>query len=384
MTIPLSLYIHIPWCVKKCPYCDFNSHALRGQLPEPAYLQALIADLQIDLPYVQNRRLASIFFGGGTPSLISPLGFETLLRQIDSLLPFDDTIEITLEANPGTTEHFNLADYKSAGINRISVGAQSFNDAQLKNLGRIHTAAETLKVVEQLHSIGFNSFNIDLMHGLPQQTTEQAMQDLTYALDCQAPHISWYQLTIEPNTIFHKYPPHLPSDEMTWQIQTAGEAILANKGFKHYEVSAFARPGHECVHNKNYWNFGDYIGIGAGAHGKYTNLSTMAVHRTQKTRNPSDYLDPTKPFLCNLVATPTIELPSEYMLNRLRLFEPFKMQDFEHHTGIPSSKLDSILQAAVQEGLLCVTQQQYSVTKLGRRFLNNLMAMFLSEELQYD
>lgn len=381
MLIPLSLYIHIPWCVKKCPYCDFNSHALKNTLPEATYLDALIEDLKLDMPFAQNRKLQSIFFGGGTPSLISPSGIEKLLCNIENLIAFDDNIEITLETNPGTIEHFDLANYKLAGINRISLGAQSFDDQKLKALGRIHCAAETLTAIEKLHSINFNSFNIDLMHGLPGQTLEQALQDLTTAINCQAPHISWYQLTIEPNTIFHKYPPQLPHDELTWQIQTQGEVILATAGFEHYEVSAFSKPGHTCKHNKNYWDFGDYLGIGAGAHGKYTDLKTNEIVRTNKTRNPSDYLNPDKKFMTNIVTVPKAELPSEYMLNRLRLFSSFTLLDYEQRTGLSSTRIAKILDDAQQTGFIKLTDKYYSVTDLGKRFLNDAMQMFLSEEL---
>lgn len=383
MHIPLSLYIHIPWCVKKCPYCDFNSHALKTALPEETYLNTLIEDLKLDLPFVQQRNLKSIFFGGGTPSLISPLGIETLLCKISNLIVFDENIEITLETNPGTVEHFDLADYKQAGINRISLGAQSFDDQKLKSLGRIHCAAETFTAIEKLHLVNFNSFNIDLMHGLPGQTLEQAMRDLNTAIDCQAPHISWYQLTIEPNTVFHKYPPQLPHDELTWQIQTQGESILATAGFKHYEVSAFAKTDHSCKHNTNYWDFGDYLGIGAGAHGKYTDLSNNQIIRTRKTRNPSDYLNPDKKFMSNIITVPSDQLPSEYMLNRLRLFNGFTLNDYEQRTGLPSAGIVRILAEAQQTGFIELTDNYYSVTDLGKRFLNDVMQMFLSEERQY-
>ncbi len=384
MQVPLSLYIHIPWCIKKCPYCDFNSHALKNQLPEEIYLNALIEDLKLDLQFAQNRKLQSIFFGGGTPSLISPHGIENLLNKIKILIPFENNIEITLETNPGTVEHFDLADYKSAGINRISLGAQSFDDQKLKALGRIHCATETLAAIEKLHKINFNSFNIDLMHGLPGQTLDQALQDLNTAIACQAPHISWYQLTIEPNTVFHKYPPQLPHDELTWQIQTQGELLLATAGFQHYEVSAFAKPEHSCKHNINYWDFGDYLGIGAGAHGKYTDLKNNAIRRTNKTRNPSDYLNPDKKFMTSIVTVPAHELPSEYMLNRLRLFSTFTLLDYEQRTGLSSTRIVKILDEAQQTGFIKLTEQCYSVTDLGKRFLNDVMQMFLSEELQYD
>lgn len=380
MSIPLSLYIHIPWCIKKCPYCDFNSHGLKTSLPEELYLTNLIEDLKLDLPFAQNRKIKSIFFGGGTPSLISPRGIENLLNTIATLVMFDKNIEITLETNPGTIEHFNLADYKQAGINRISLGAQSFDDQKLKSLGRIHCATETLMAIDKLHNVNFSSFNIDIMHGLPNQTLEQAMLDLKTAIDCQAPHISWYQLTIEPNTVFHKYPPQLPHDELTWQIQIHGEQMLASAGFEHYEVSAFTKPGHNCKHNINYWDFGDYLGIGAGAHGKYTDLKTNIITRTSKTRNPSDYLNPSKKFTSGSTVVPTAHIPSEYMLNRLRLFHGFTLSDYEQRTGLSSATIVSILNEAQQLEFMTMTGQHYYLTDLGKRFLNDVMQLFLSTE----
>lgn len=382
--IPLSLYIHIPWCVKKCPYCDFNSHALKNSLPEKQYLDALIEDLIIDLPYAQERPIKSIFFGGGTPSLISPQGIESLLNRISKHVEFAQNIEITLETNPGTVEHFELADYKSAGINRISLGAQSFDDQKLKLLGRIHCASETLAAVDKLHRINFNSFNIDLMHGLPQQSLEQALLDLSTAIDCKPPHLSWYQLTIEPNTFFHKYPPPLPNDDLTWQIQTQGEQLLANAGFKHYEVSAFAQPGNFCQHNLNYWEFGDYIGIGAGAHGKITDLKTFDIQRTWKTRTPTDYLNPDKKFLAGISAVAKDQLPSEYMLNRLRLFMPLDVRQFQQYTGLPCTRIVNILNTACEQGLMQQNNDCYTLTQLGKSFLNNVVQMFLTDEGLYD
>lgn len=383
-TIPLSLYIHVPWCVKKCPYCDFNSHALKDSLPEARYLDALIEDLIIDLPYVQQRPIKSIFFGGGTPSLISPQGIESLLQRISKLVVFAPNIEITLETNPGTVEHFELADYKTAGINRISLGAQSFDDQKLKLLGRIHCASETLAAVDKLHRINFNSFNIDLMHGLPQQTLTQALSDLSTAIDCNAPHLSWYQLTIEPNTFFHKYPPALPNDDLTWQIQTQGEQLLAAAGFQHYEVSAFAKPGNHCQHNINYWEFGDYIGIGAGAHGKITDLKTFAIQRTWKTRTPTDYLNPDKQFLAGISAVAKDQLPSEYMLNRLRLFTPLDTQQFQQYTGLTDNSIAKGLNSACQQGLMQQSNKLYNLTHLGKCFLNNVVQMFLTDEGSHD
>lgn len=377
---PLSLYIHIPWCVKKCPYCDFNSHALRTGLPENTYLDALIADLQKDLHLVQDRSLQSIFFGGGTPSLISPQGIERLLTNIQKLVPFNPNIEITLEANPGTIEHFNFADYKIAGINRISLGAQSFNNAKLQALGRIHNGDEILHALEKLHAINFKSFNIDLMHGLPQQTLDEAMQDLTTAIACAPPHLSWYQLTLEPNTVFYKYPPILPDDDLAWEIQTQGEQLLAAAGYKHYEVSAFAQPGQQCKHNINYWEFGDYLGIGAGAHGKITHAADNTITRMWKTRNPKDYLDPKQKFLAGTSILSADQLPSEYMINRLRLFTQLNLQSFTQRTGLASESLTKILQEASAKELITLHSNTVQITAFGKRFLNDLMQMFLSEE----
>lgn len=375
--IPLSLYIHIPWCIKKCPYCDFNSYAINGKLPESEYITALIADLKQELQYVQNRQLISIFFGGGTPSLFSPQGIETLLTAIQKLIPYNNNIEITLETNPGTIEHFNFADYKTAGINRISLGAQSFVDEKLQVLGRIHTAKEILTAIETLHKCNFTAFNIDLMHSLPQQTVEEAMYDLNTAIDCQAPHLSWYQLTLEPNTVFHKHPPQLPNDDLSWQIQQEGEKILAATGFTHYEISAFAQDGKQCLHNTNYWQFGDYIGIGAGAHGKITNLNSMQVQRTWKTRSPKDYLDPSKKFLAGINTVATADLPGEFMLNRLRLFTRVNLQEFKLYTGLPTSSITAILNSAGERGLIEYNDDSFILTSFGKRFINEVMQLFI-------
>jgi len=375
--IPLSLYIHIPWCIKKCPYCDFNSYALNGNLPETEYIAALIADLKQDLQYVQDRKLLSIFFGGGTPSLFSPKSIEMLLTDVKRLIPFGDGIEITLETNPGTIEHFNFADYKTAGVNRISLGAQSFIDEKLQALGRIHNAKEILNAIDTLHKCNFESFNIDIMHSLPQQTLEQAMSDLTTAVDYQAPHISWYQLTLEPNTVFHKYPPKLPNDDLSWQIQQEGEKILATGGFNHYEISAFAKAGQQCLHNTNYWKFGDYLGIGAGAHGKVTDLSTMQAQRYWKTRSPKDYLDPSKKFLAGINNISTADLPGEFMLNRLRLFTKIELQEFQQATGLPTTAITAILKSASKRGLIEYNNDALILTAFGKRFINDVMQLFI-------
>ncbi len=381
MTIPLSLYIHIPWCVKKCPYCDFNSHALQNVLPETMYLDALVQDLKLDLHHVQNRKINTIFFGGGTPSLISPAGFERLLDQVSQHVCFADDIEITMEANPGTVEHFNFADYKQAGINRISLGAQSFDNNKLQALGRIHKSDETLRAIDKIHKVNFNSFNIDLMHGLPQQTVAEALQDLTTALACDPPHLSWYQLTIEPNTVFYKYPPTLPNDDITWEIQTQGEQILSAAGYTHYEVSAFAKPQQQCRHNINYWEFGDYLGIGAGAHGKVTDLASGTIQRMWKTRNPKDYLDTSKKFLAGTSVIAREQIANEYMLNRLRLFAEVNLRDYEQRTGLPAAELKPILEHAQAKGLVELTTDSLYLTSLGKRFLNDLLQMFLIDEV---
>lgn len=381
--IPLSLYIHIPWCIKKCPYCDFNSHALKNNLPETEYLETLLEDLQLDLKYVQQRPIRSIFFGGGTPSLISPAGIEYLLNSISKVLTFTPDMEVTLEANPGTVEHFNLADYKLAGINRISLGVQSFDNEKLQILGRIHKQNETLAAIDKLHQSNLKSFNLDLMHGLPKQTLDAALLDLQTAIDCQPPHISWYQLTIEPNTFFHKYPPALPSDDVTWAIQAEGEKLLAAAGFMHYEVSAFSTLNHRCQHNLNYWEFGDYLGIGAGAHSKTTDLQTMQIHRSWKTRNPKDYLDKTKIFLAGTNNVSKEHIAGEYMLNRLRLYDTLDLLQFSQYTGLPISDIKVQLDLAKQKGLINLQPNNLTITELGKRFLNDTMQIFLNEEVQH-
>lgn len=383
-TIPLSLYIHIPWCVKKCPYCDFNSHALKNQLPEQEYLDALIADLQIDLPLAQGREIKTIFFGGGTPSLISPKGIANLLQRVASLITLATDIEITLEVNPGTVEHHSLAEYRASGVNRISLGAQSFNDDKLQALGRIHKAENTIAVIEQIQQANFHSYNIDLMHGLPQQTVAEAILDLQTALQFKPPHLSWYQLTLEPNTIFYKYPPKLPDDEITWEIQIQGEEILKAAGMQHYEVSAFTQPNHACRHNINYWKFGDYLGIGAGAHSKITNLETFVIQRIWKNRNPKDYLDYTKSFLAGSRILSPAELPSEYMLNRLRLFQGFDLNEYQLATGLPIESIAEIIDKTCSKGLITVHNNMLNLTTLGTRFLNDTMQMFLMDEVRHD
>ncbi len=376
LSIPLSLYIHIPWCVKKCPYCDFNSHETVGEIPENAYIKALQRDLLQDLPLVQNRPIKSIFFGGGTPSLFSPQGIGKILNHVSTHLTLEENLEITLEANPGTIEHKSFSDYQQAGINRISLGAQSFQNEKLEKLGRIHKAEETKKAIEKILSANFRSFNIDLMYGLPNQTLEDALFDLGEALSFSPPHLSWYNLTIEPNTIFANRPPVLPNDDIIADIEAAGKALLATRRLHQYEISAFSIPGQSCQHNLNYWEFGDYLGIGAGAHAKITDLKNNSITRYTKTRYPKSYLTEYHPLLASSKIIPTSELSIEFMLNALRLTHGTSVFLFEERTGLPISTIHAALQQAVEKNLLVVKDQKIIPTPLGRQFLNDLLQQF--------
>jgi putative oxygen-independent coproporphyrinogen III oxidase len=375
--IPLSLYIHIPWCIKKCPYCDFNSYATEGEIPEKTYIATLLRDLKQDLELVQGRSIKSIFFGGGTPSLFSPNGISEILEKISSHLHFEPNLEITLEANPGTLEHHAFKDYRQSGITRISLGAQSFQDDKLAQLGRIHTAAETKRAIESIVASNFNSFNIDLMYGLPNQTLKDALFDLKTACDFSPPHLSWYNLTIEPNTLFHHKKPPLPKEATVENIEKEGLNYLAAHNLTQYEISAFSKPDHPCQHNLNYWTFGDYLGIGAGAHAKITDLNTHTITRYWKTRYPKSYLEPDHILLGGKKIIPTSELPLEFMLNALRLCVEISFQQFESRTKIPIITIMPILTKAKTKGLLRVENQKIMTTDLGKRFLNDLLALFL-------
>jgi oxygen-independent coproporphyrinogen-3 oxidase len=377
--IPLSLYIHIPWCVKKCPYCDFNSHAIKDGIPEEAYIETLLRDLTQDLPLVQNRPIKSIFLGGGTPSLFSPKSIEKIINHAQSLLKFQSDIEITMEANPGTVEHKSFSDYRLAGVTRISLGAQSFQDEKLLKLGRIHKADETKRAIELISFANFKSFNIDLMYGLPNQSFEDAMFDLETALSFSPPHISWYNLTIEPNTIFHHEKPPLPPDEDIADMQAAGFELLQSKGLNQYEVSAFAKPDHQCQHNLNYWEFGDYLGIGAGAHAKITNANENTITRFWKTRYPQSYLNPNYPFLAGSNVISPAELPLEFMLNGLRLMDGIPMEYFEKRTGLSIDKILPILEKAILLDFLAMDNGKIIPTELGKNFLNDLLELFLPQ-----
>ena len=374
---PLALYIHIPWCVRKCPYCDFNSHAAGPTLPEQEYVDALLADLDADLSHVHGRQLSSIFFGGGTPSLFSAAALGRLLAGVEQRIGFAADIEITLEANPGTFEQAKFQAYRQLGINRLSIGVQSFQAAKLKALGRIHDGDEAIRAADMARAAGFDNFNLDLMHGLPDQSIEDALSDLRIAIAQQPTHLSWYQLTMEPNTVFWSQPPTLPEDDTLWDIQEAGQQLLAEHGYLQYEVSAYARAGHQARHNLNYWSFGDFIGIGAGAHGKLSHPDGRIV-RTWKTRAPKDYLNPAKSFQAGEKALTNDEMPFEFLMNALRLTEGVESRLYPERTGLPLDTLAEARREAEQSGLLQVEPSRLAATERGQLFLNDLLQKFLT------
>ena len=381
--VPLSLYVHVPWCVQKCPYCDFNSHGLRGGLPEADYVAALIADLEAALPLVWGRRVVSVFFGGGTPSLLSGEAVDTLLAAIRARLPLVYGAEITLEANPGTAESGKFAAFRAAGVNRLSLGIQSFNPAHLKALGRIHDAQEACRAIE-LAARHFDSFNLDLMYGLPQQTMTQALADLEQALTFAPSHLSCYQLTLEPNTAFAAAPPALPDPDRCADMQEAIEARLADAGYTHYETSAFAQPGKQCRHNRNYWTFGDYLGIGAGAHSKLTvpTPDGRRILRQMRWKLPKQYLAQVaagRPVQDEFDVAAG-ELPFEFMMNALRLNQGFETALFAERTGLPLEGIENTLRQAEQDGLIERTPGCIAPTRHGQRFLNRLLERFLADD----
>jgi putative oxygen-independent coproporphyrinogen III oxidase len=374
---PLALYIHIPWCVRKCPYCDFNSHAAGPTLPEDEYVDALLADLDLDLQHVHGRPLTSIFFGGGTPSLFSDRALGRLLEGVEQRVAFAPGIEITLEANPGTFEQAKFKGYRSLGINRLSIGVQSFQQDKLKALGRIHNGDEAIRAADMARAAGFDNFNLDLMHGLPEQSIEDALFDLRTAISQGPTHLSWYQLTMEPNTVFWSQPPVLPEDDLLWDIQEAGQALLAAEGYAQYEVSAYAQPGKQARHNLNYWTFGDFLGIGAGAHAK---LSTPdgRILRTWKTRLPKDYLDPAKAYQAGERVLDAEELPFEFLMNVLRLSDGAPAELFSQRTGLPLQQLEQARREAERQGLLQADDRRLVATAKGQLFLNDLLQQFLA------
>ena len=381
---PLSLYIHMPWCVKKCPYCDFNSHGLRSEPPPYAdYINHLLADLDADRidfgAALANRPVISIFFGGGTPSLFSPELIDRLLDGVRERLPLADNAEITLETNPGTVEHGRFDGYLAAGVNRISFGVQSFDDDKLKRLGRIHSANEAEAAVKSAQDAGYANINLDLMYALPQQTLDGALADVDRAVALQPTHVSHYQLTLEPNTAFAANPPPLPDDDHAWAMQEACEERLATAGYGQYEISAYAQPDRRCAHNLNYWRFGDYLGIGAGAHGKLSDAARGQVRRRWKTRHPRAYMEAaagTARIGGDSVVS-AAELPFEYMLNALRLVEGVPLADFSERTGLPPERIAAALDTARRRDWLHDDPQQLRTTALGQRFLNDVIASFL-------
>jgi oxygen-independent coproporphyrinogen-3 oxidase len=376
---PLSLYVHFPWCIRKCPYCDFNSHEPAGgiaAIPEERYLEALRADLESALPLVWGRPVHSVFIGGGTPSLLSAAGLERLLSDIRALLPLEAGCEITLEANPGTFEAERFEAYRAAGVTRLSIGIQSFDEAQLKRLGRVHDRRQALAAVEVARRC-FDTFNLDLMYALPQQTLRDAQADVELALSLAPPHLSLYQLTLEPNTVFAKYPPSLPDEDTAAAIHDWIEARMASAGYAHYEVSAYARPGHQCRHNLNYWQFGDYLGIGAGAHGKLS--FPHRIVRQVRFKQPSSYLEHAGrgQFAAESTEVGRADLPFEFMLNALRLRAGFSPSQFCARTGLPVSAVEASLSTAEARGLIERTPEWIRPTDRGWRFLSDLQALFL-------
>ena len=392
---PLALYIHIPWCIRKCPYCDFNSHE-SNSIPEQAYAEHLLRDLQHDLHWVQERKLHSIFFGGGTPSIFNGDTLKTILQGVQQCIPFEDDIEITLEANPGTAEANKFLAFQQAGVNRLSLGIQSFNANHLKSLGRIHDSKQAIRAVGMAQAAGFERINIDLMHGLPEQNEQQALADLQQAIDLGVTHLSWYQLTIEPNTAFYRHPPILPVDDTLWDIQQAGMSLLQEHGFIQYEVSAFSQSpaansasespttangnpntANQCRHNLNYWQFGDYLGIGAGAHGKITLPAENRIVRYSKTRLPKHYLDRTRHYYAEQHDIALSERPAEFMMNALRLPSGVAASLYPQRTGLSLSSLAATCEPLQQKGLLAPSTTHIATTPKGFQFLNDVLTVFL-------
>jgi len=373
---PLALYAHFPWCVQKCPYCDFNSYTLKEQLPEERYIDTLLRDLDAQAVGVAGRALTSIFLGGGTPSLFSPAAIGRLLEHARARLGFVDRIEITLEANPGTIERGRFAEYRAAGVTRVSLGAQSFDARQLERLGRIHSADETRRAAEELHAAGLANFNLDLMYALPEQTPADAETDLRAALALAPAHVSQYHLTIEPGTVFAAAPPKQPADDLVDEMLDRSLRLLVDAGFEQYEVSGYARAGARCAHNLNYWTFGDYLGIGAGAHGKITDATRELIVRTQQTREPRRYLAADPEALARKPVA-VRELPFEFSMNGFRLVEGFSDQQFESRTGLPVSVLERALAPIQERGLVARGTDTWRTTPQGFRFLNDILVALL-------
>jgi oxygen-independent coproporphyrinogen-3 oxidase len=378
---PLALYVHMPWCVRKCPYCDFNSHQLKSGRPDTAYIDALIADFDREHALIASRPIATVFFGGGTPSLFPPEDIARLLSALRARSEIASDAEITLEANPGTIERGRFSGYRDAGVTRVSLGAQSFSAPALQALGRIHGPEDTLRAVDELRSAGLDNFNLDLMYALPGQSVAAAVADIETACALRPRHISHYQLTLEPGTVFHAHPPPLPDEDLAWAMQTECQQRLAAAGYRQYEVSAYAEDGFSCRHNLNYWLFGDYVGIGAGAHGKITLPGPRRVLRTTKPKQPRDYqqaLREAERLLGERVEIADAALPFEFMLGALRLNAGFVAEQYEARTGLSLAALAPALEQAEQRSLLERYAAGWRPTKLGRQFLNDLLAGFLA------
>lgn len=378
-TPPLSLYVHMPWCVRKCPYCDFNSHTAPDQIPADEYIRALIADLENETSSVWGRPVGSIYFGGGTPSLFSAAHIEQFLASARALLTIRPDAEITLEANPGTIEHDSFSAYANAGINRVSLGVQSFNDVMLKRIGRIHGSSEVAQAIASLKNSGIHNFNLDLMYALPGQTQQQSLQDVEKAIAAEPTHISFYHLTIEPNTMFAAKPPKLPADDSAWDMQQAGLETLENAGYEQYEISAFAKKDKQSRHNLNYWRYGDFVAIGAGAHGKVTLPAEQTVNRYIKHKSPKQYLQCLQQgkWRVSELNVDSAERVFEFFLNQLRLKQGVHLDDFSPRTGLPWSSVESRVREAVDRGLLQQDGQRLKPTSLGWKFVNDIQQIFL-------
>ena len=380
-TPPLSLYVHIPWCVRKCPYCDFNSHEVGNDIPENSYIKALVADLEQDLPAVWGRTVESLFIGGGTPSLFSAHGIEQLLSEIRARIPLKPDAEITLEANPGTVDQARFSGFREAGINRLSMGVQSFQDDLLAAIGRIHDGNEALMAIESARRAGFENINLDLMFGLPAQTTAQALLDLRTAIELQPTHLSWYELTIEPNTLFYRHPPVRPDDELLWEMQTAGRVLLNDAGYHRYEISAYAQEGRQCRHNLNYWQFGDYLGIGAGAHAKISNAATQTINRLSKEKHPRTYLETahSQGRISTTAELSADDATLEFAMNSLRLDSGFTRAAFMDATSLPCTSMEKQVQTAIENEWLTENNGVIKATAKGQRYLNEVLQLWMPE-----
>jgi len=378
---PLSLYVHIPWCVRKCPYCDFNSHAADDDVPASQYVDALMQDLEHDLYRIWGRRVQSIFIGGGTPSLFAPEIIDRLLSELRARLMISANAEITMEANPGTVDYARFLGFREAGINRLSVGVQSFHDQHLQHLGRVHNGADAIKAIEVAQGAGFDNINIDLMFGLAAQSIEQALQDIRTAVDLSPRHLSYYQLTIEPNTYFNRYPPVLPKDDLIWNMQLQSQQQLAEHGYEQYEVSAYAKAGSECIHNRNYWEFGDYLGIGAGAHSKITDMQQQKVFRFAKQKHPAAYMENSgqDSLIITEQSLSQQDMGIEFMMNALRLTDGFQTVLFTERAGLPISVVEKPLKLAEQKHLIDWSLNSIAPTDRGKQYLNDLLELFLPE-----